>query len=101
MHVLRVLFVLANLLAPLLLPATPPAHAHLAVHNSASLTGQFAPRQLPGPSPVRVDDTGNPPPGAGRGVFVALFCLSLIPLLSLAVAFALKRRFDAISRSRD
>ncbi len=102
MHVLRLLFVLATLVAPALFPATTtPLPAHLAVHHAASLTDHLALPRLPGPLPMRVDDTGNPPPGAGRGVFVALLCLSLIPLLSLAVAFALKRRFDTISRGRD
>ncbi|NWF81591.1 MAG: hypothetical protein HXY37_16335 [Chloroflexi bacterium] len=102
MHVLRLLFVLATLATPALLLATPPPlHAHLAGHNAASLTGHLARPRSPGSSPVQVDNTGNPSPGAGRGLFVALLCLSLIPLLSLAVAFALKRRFDAISRGRD
>lgn len=101
MHVLRLLFVLATLLAPALLPATPPVYAHLAGHNVAPLTGQRAQPLLPGQSPLHVDGTGSPSSSTGRGIFVALLCLSLIPLLSLAVAFALKRRFDTISRGRD
>lgn len=52
------------------------------------------PRQT---SPDRAEET----PGRGsRALFFAFLCLSLIPILSLAVAFALKRRFDTLSRRR-
>lgn len=58
---------------------------------------------LPPDAPLRQTPPDRPEETPGRGsraIFFAFLCLSLIPILSLAVAFALKRRFDTLSRQR-
>ncbi|MFQ3663352.1 MAG: hypothetical protein SNJ69_13265 [Chloroflexaceae bacterium] len=47
--------------------------------------------------PDRAEETSS---RGSRAIFFAFLCLSSIPILSLAVAFALKRRFDTLSRTR-
>ncbi|MCS6879868.1 MAG: hypothetical protein RMK84_12705 [Oscillochloridaceae bacterium] len=58
---------------------------------------------LPSDAPLRqtTPDRAEETPWRGsRALFFAFLCLSLIPILSLVVAFALKRRFDTLSRRR-
>ncbi len=58
---------------------------------------------LPLDAPLRQTPPDRPEETPGRGsraIFFAFLCLSFIPILSLAVAFALKRRFDTLSRQR-
>ncbi|MCX7791062.1 MAG: leucine-rich single-pass membrane protein 1 [Chloroflexaceae bacterium] len=75
--------------------AAPPALRFTAERPGLPLLPPNASlRQMP-------PDRGEETPGHGsRAIFFAFLCLSLIPILSLAVAFALKRRFDTLGRQR-
>ncbi|GEM_PF-1403451 len=77
---------------PVLLFAAAAGHPSLLL---APVRGSAAPlRQAP---PDRAEET---PWRGSRAIFFAFLCLSSIPILSLAVAFALKRHFDTLSRTR-
>jgi hypothetical protein len=70
---------------------------------AAERAGLSLPPDSPAGAPLRQapPDRAEETPGRGsRAIFFAFLCLSLIPILSLAVAFALKRRFDTLSRQR-
>ncbi|MGQ9926158.1 MAG: hypothetical protein ACUVS4_04720 [Chloroflexaceae bacterium] len=105
---LFVLAVLCSLASPMLLAgnesvstrrAAMPALPFVAVEQ----VGLLLPPDAPAGAPLRqaLPDRAEETTGRGsRAIFFAFLCLSLIPILSLAVAFALKRRFDTLSRQR-
>jgi hypothetical protein len=100
--VLIILAVMGILAPSKLLAGDRGAPGHLAAPLFAATERPGLPL-LPPDAPLRQTppDRSEETPGRGsRAIFFAFLCLSFIPILSLAVAFALKRRFDTLSRQR-